>query len=172
MVTSWNVFVKWKWPHEIQNGWNGKMNLEHSLRWEQWSYQLSCQSRHLYLKPSVHFPVFSSATELTACSTHSMTGTHHNTDSTRHRQHVLFIIFRLVHSPLAFSLIYLLVKTRQTVISWLASNQHFLTTLQKSKLSTWCLSITFSPVGVTSLFWLMLAGSHGVRVTGCWLQLT
>ncbi len=32
-----------------------------------------------------------------------MTGAHHNTDSARHRQHILFIRFSLVHSLLAFS---------------------------------------------------------------------
>ncbi len=73
------------------------------------------------------------------------TNTHHNTDLQLHKGN-MFYLFHVGHSPLALpSSKFSSAEVAESLCeSETNSNQLFLTTLMKSKLSTWCLSITFS----------------------------
>ncbi len=108
--------------------------------------------------------------------------------TTRHRQHILFIIFRFFTHCCRFHpanvamlmLLSLLVKDKQQLIKLARKPSIFFLNnfIEKPVISM--MSIMFSLVCVTSLFWLMLACVNGVQAhagawawaTGCWLRVT
>ncbi len=86
--------------------------------------------------------------------------------TTRHRQPILFMIIRLVHSPLAFFIQLMWLCWRCWASRWKTNSNK-----AANKLSTCRLSITFSLACVTSLFWSMLARARATADCS-WLKAT